>query len=56
MEEHKGKVFGQDIRKYLFYNAACIACDGIITLTKRYADIAREKAAKEANAEKKHEY
>ena len=56
MEEHKGKVFGQDIRKYIFYNAACIACDGIITLTKRYADIAREKAAKEENAEKKAEY
>ncbi len=55
LDEHKGNVMGNDMGKYMFYNAAVLACDGAITLTKRYADKAREKAASAPTPERKAE-
>ena len=56
LDAHKGNVMGNDMGKYLFYSAAVLACDGAITLNKRYADKAREKAETETRPEKKEEY
>jgi formate C-acetyltransferase len=44
LDERQGNVMGDDMDKYLFYKAATVACDGAITLTRRYAKIAAEKA------------
>lgn len=55
LDAHKGNVMGNDMGKYLFYSAAVLACDGAITLTRRYADKAREKAQTEARPERKEE-
>ena len=43
LDAHKGNIMGDDMDKYMFYEAAVIACDGAITLTRRYADLLREK-------------
>ena len=56
LDAHKGNVMGDDMGRYLFYSAAVLACDGAITLTKRFADKAREKALTAATPEKKAEY
>ena len=44
LDAHKGNIMGGDMSKYMFYSAAVVACDGAITLTRRYADLCREKA------------
>ena len=44
LDAHKGNIMGDDMGKYMFYEAATVACDGAITLTRRYADLCREKA------------
>ena len=44
LDARQGNVMGDDMDKYLFYKAATVACDGAITLTRRYAKIAAEKA------------
>ena len=44
LDEHKGNIMGDDMSRYMFYDAARIACEGASTLTRRYADLAREKA------------
>ena len=44
LDEHQGNVQGNNMGKYIFYKAATVACDGAILLTRRYADLAREKA------------
>lgn len=41
--------------QYNFYRSIVLVCDGMITLTKRYAALAREKAAIEKNPERKAE-
>jgi len=46
---------GQTIDQYNFYRAVAIVCDGIITLTKRYAKLAEEKAALEKDPVRKSE-
>ena len=46
---------GDTHAKYNFYRAIVIVCDAMITLTKRYAALAREKAAIERNPERKAE-
>ncbi len=56
LDEHEGNIMGDDIGKYMFYKAATVACDGAITLTRRYADLARELAAKATDPAKKAEY
>ena len=55
LDAHEGNVQGNDMGKFIFYTAATIACDGAITLTKRYADLCREEAAKAPTAERKAE-
>ncbi len=56
MDEREGNIMGDDIGKYMFYKAATVACDGAITLTRRYADLARELAEKASDPAKKAEY
>jgi formate C-acetyltransferase len=46
---------GTTIDKYNFYRAVSIVCDGIITLTKRYAKLAEEKLAAETRPERRKE-
>ncbi|MDR3278141.1 MAG: hypothetical protein LBT12_05150, partial [Oscillospiraceae bacterium] len=46
---------GKSIDQYNFYRAISLVCDGIITLTKRYAKLAEEKAAAETNPARKKE-
>ena len=56
LDAHEGNVQGDNMGRYMFYKAATIACDTAILLTRRYADLAREKAASCADAEKKAEF
>ncbi len=56
LDEHEGNIMGDDIGKYMFYKAATVACDGAITLTRRYADLARDLAAKAEDPESKAEF
>ncbi|MDR0904893.1 MAG: hypothetical protein LBN00_01750 [Oscillospiraceae bacterium] len=55
LDEREGRVMGDDMRKYVFYKAATIACDGAITLTRRYAELAAEKAKEATTPEHKEE-
>ena len=56
LDEREGNIMGDDIGKYMFYKAATVACDGAITLTRRYADLARELSEKATDPAKKAEY
>ena len=56
LDEHEGNIMGNDIGKYMFYKAATVACDGAITLTRRYADLSRQLAAEAADPAKKAEF
>ena len=53
LDAHKGNIMGDEVGKYLFYHAATVACEGAMTLTRRYADLCREKAAAEGVTEEK---
>jgi len=55
LDEREGNVMGDDMRKYLFYKAATIACDGAITLTRRFGELAAEKAKSAPTPERKAE-
>jgi formate C-acetyltransferase len=44
LDAHEGDCMGDSMGKYMFYEACVVACDGAITLTRRYADLCREKA------------
>ncbi len=46
---------GKTIDQYNFYRAVSIVCDGIITLTKRYAKLTAEKASVERDQVRKKE-
>jgi formate C-acetyltransferase len=48
-------IFGESIDQYNFYRAVSIVCGGMITLTKRYAKLAEEKAALETDPKRKKE-
>ncbi|NLN06954.1 MAG: hypothetical protein GX167_04975, partial [Firmicutes bacterium] len=52
--EEKG-IYGDSINRYNFYRAVSIVCDGMIILTKRYARLAEELAAKETDPVRKKE-
>ncbi|SHI13409.1 formate C-acetyltransferase [Sporobacter termitidis DSM 10068] len=59
-EAKKAELVGQGIPsrtidQYNFYRAVSIVCDGMITLTKRYARLAAEMAAAEADPGRKKE-
>ncbi len=56
LDAHKGNIMGDNMGKYEFYKAATIACDGAITLTRRYADLAREKAKTASTPERRAEF
>ena len=56
LDEHEGNIMGNDIGKYMFYKAATVACDGAITLTRRYADLSRRLAAEAKDPAKKAEF
>ena len=45
----------QEIEKYLFWRAAIIVCEATIRHAHRYADLAREKAASEADPARRNE-
>jgi formate C-acetyltransferase len=53
--EIDGKFYGTDAKKYQFYDAVTIVCDGIITYSKRYAQEAARQAKSEQDAERKKE-
>ncbi len=44
MEEHRGNLLGHDIERYMFYKAVSIVSEGAMTLVKRYAALAAQKA------------
>jgi len=55
LDARQGRIMGDDMRKYLFYKAAAIACDGAITLTRRFSELAAEKAKEAPSPERKAE-
>ena len=55
IDEHEGNVQSDNMGKYMFYKAATVACDGAITLTRRYAELAKEKAKVAPTPERKAE-
>ena len=44
IDEMKGRTFGDNVRKYLFYQAVIRVCDGAMLLSKRYGAECRKKA------------
>ena len=48
-EMDENGIFGSLNEKYSFYRAISIVCEGMITLTKRYARLAEELAARESD-------
>jgi formate C-acetyltransferase len=55
LDAHFGNVMGSDVKKYMFYASAVIACDAAITFVRRYGDACLEKAAQEKNPKRKAE-
>ena len=55
LDEHFGNVMGDDVKKYLFYSSAVIACDAAITFVRRYGDACLNKAASEKDPARKAE-
>ena len=55
LDAREGNIQGDDMGKYMFYKAAVVACDGAITLTRRYAELAVEKAKTAPSPERKEE-
>ncbi|MBR3277041.1 MAG: hypothetical protein IKG08_10630 [Eubacterium sp.] len=56
LDAHKGNIMGDEAGKYLFYHACTAACDGAMTLTRRYAELAAKLAEEETRPEKKEEF
>jgi formate C-acetyltransferase len=54
LDAMKGKVFGDDAKKHIFYYAILRVCDAAILLAKRYAEACRDKA-QDAIGERKEE-
>ena len=55
LDEHQGNVMGDDIKKFMFYNSAVLACDAAITLVRRYAELAEKMSGEEADPGRKAE-
>ncbi len=55
IEAMKGHIVGDQARSYIFYHAVIRVCDAAITLSKRYAEACRQKAAETADAARKAE-
>ena len=45
MDAHRNNLMGEDVNKYMFYNAAVIVCDAATILIKRYGQACLDKAA-----------
>ncbi len=45
MNEHRGNLMGEDVNKYMFYQAAATICEAAMILGKRYSEKASEMAA-----------
>ena len=54
-EIEEAGAYGNSIEKYYFYKGVSIVCEGMITLTKRYAKKVEEMAAAETRPERKAE-
>jgi pyruvate formate-lyase/glycerol dehydratase family glycyl radical enzyme len=55
MDELEGVMFGDGAARYAFYRSVTIVCDGMITLSKRYAKECETLASAETNPERKQE-
>jgi formate C-acetyltransferase len=55
MNELEGVMFGDSVSRYNFYRSVAIVCDGIITLSKRYAKECKRMAFAEADPLRKKE-
>ena len=55
IDEHRGNIMGDDVKRYLFYSSAVIACDACITYVRRTGDACLEKAEKEKDPKRKAE-
>jgi pyruvate formate-lyase/glycerol dehydratase family glycyl radical enzyme len=55
MDELEGVMFGDSVSSYNFYRAVAIVCDGMMTLSRRYANECERLAAEETNPARKKE-
>ncbi len=55
LDDHFGNVMGDDVKKYLFYSSAVIACDAATIFIRRYGDECQKKAAAEKEPKRKAE-
>ncbi|MBR2831978.1 MAG: hypothetical protein IKE57_03510 [Oscillospiraceae bacterium] len=55
IDAHEGNVQGDNMGKYMFYEAATVCCDTASALTRRYETLAREMALTETDPARKAE-
>ena len=55
LDEHRGNIMGDDVKRYLFYSSAVIAADAAITYVRRTGDACFEKAKTEKDPARKAE-
>ncbi|MDR2357246.1 MAG: hypothetical protein LBD92_04050 [Oscillospiraceae bacterium] len=55
IDAHKGRIMGDDMRKYMFYQAAVYECEAATAFVLRYADAVAEKALTCADPKRKAE-
>ena len=55
LDENRFRLMGEDVNKALFYQSVVITCDAAMLLTKRYAEMCREKAEACADPARKKE-
>ena len=55
LEAHRGRLMGEDVNKYMFYESAVITCDAGTVLCRRYAEACRKKAESAPGEERRAE-
>jgi pyruvate formate-lyase/glycerol dehydratase family glycyl radical enzyme len=55
MDELEGVMFGDSVARYNFYRAVTVVCDGMITLSRRYAEECERMASVETDPARKKE-
>jgi formate C-acetyltransferase len=55
LDQHKGNIMGDNMKRYIFYKAAALCCEAATILVKRYADLCAEKAAETKDPDRKAE-
>ena len=55
LDAHYGNLMGEDVEKNSFYESVLIACDGAMTLVKRYGEACAAKAAAEKDPKRRAE-